>query len=214
MSEKIDFHHQITIYRNRGQMSNLGKKWSATMCRLVGYAIDCAHDSLMRLKHGAILFSAKKQIHYSCCNREGNKICGFDVPSIHAEACCINAMLRGRFETKFQRRGIDRKSIGKYNVMVIRISSCGELRDSEPCCMCVNMMKLYGIKKVYYSNANGELCCRKISHYRAALSSESAMHISHGLRLMTQRCVRGRMANKKLPLTKEQKTCLMRPALH
>ena len=37
------------------------------------------------------------------------------------------------------------------------------LVDSSPCEICIKMMKIYGIKKVYYSTADGSIECKKIN---------------------------------------------------
>ena len=89
----------------------------------------------------------------------------------------------------------------KFNVLVVRISITGELCDSKPCCMCVNLMKMNGIKKVYYSDTNGNICCQKVSQI-----SDDEIYVSHGLKLMIGD---GGYANKKLPLTRGQKTLLI-----
>lgn len=68
---------------------------------------------------------------------------------------------------------------------MIRISNNNnELSDSTPCAMCINMMKENGIKKVYYSNSEGEIECQKVD-------SMIESHISYGtartIQLMTPR---------------------------
>lgn len=88
-----------------------------------------------------------------------------------------------------------------YNLLVVRVSANGQLCDSKPCCMCVNLMRLHGVKRVYYSNVDGEMCCQKISQ----LTEEIDGHFTHGLRLMIQR-----HSDKKFPLTKLQKNYLIR----
>lgn len=69
---------------------NLGKQWPASLAKLVDKAVECAQKSQLAARHGAILFGQSgKQIHQVSCNDHGNKICGFDVPSLHAEANCL-----------------------------------------------------------------------------------------------------------------------------
>jgi len=70
-------------------MVNIGKNWSCSLTNLVNLAMETARLSQLKLRHGAILFSKKSAIHYTCCNGVGDKICGYDVPSLHAEARCL-----------------------------------------------------------------------------------------------------------------------------
>lgn len=79
------------------------------------------------------------------------------------------------------------------------------LGDSKPCCMCVNLMKLYGVKRVYYSDSNGNICYQKIDQ----LVDENT-YMSHGLKRMAKNWNRnGSIFSKKLPLTRAQKTFLI-----
>lgn len=50
----------------------------------------------------------------------------------------------------------------KYDILVIRISN-GNIVESSPCLMCVNFMKLYNIRRVYFSNDNGQISYMKVS---------------------------------------------------
>src|SRR5439155_26578577 len=69
-----------------------GKKWSASFSQLVNKAMECAQKSELPLRHGAVLFSNKNRILQTSCNCYGNKICGYDVPSLHAEANCLKSI--------------------------------------------------------------------------------------------------------------------------
>ena len=91
----------------------------------------------------------------------------------------------------------------KYNILVVRITSDGQLGDSKPCCMCVNIMKSYGIRRVYYSDDQGNMCCQKVNQ----LDEATELYASHGLKMMIINCT---CMGKKLPLTKMQKSTLLR----
>lgn len=80
-------------------MSNLGKNWSSSLCKLVDLAINVAQNSRMPMRHGAVLFSSKNSVYQTCCNGIGERVCGFDVPSVHAEANCLKPLYNriGRF---------------------------------------------------------------------------------------------------------------------
>jgi deoxycytidylate deaminase len=43
------------------------------------------------------------------------------------------------------------------NILVIRINNNMMLRNSRPCNACIDKLKQKGIKKVYYSNADGQI---------------------------------------------------------
>jgi len=69
--------------------------------------------------------------------------------------------------------------------------------------MCVNLMRVHGIYRVYYSNDKGELCWQKISQ----IEGEEWEHVSRGLTVMVIR--QGKQIRAaRLPLTKEQKNRL------
>lgn len=85
--------------------SNLGKNLPASLTKLVNKAMECAHTSKLPLRHGAILFSQSgKHIYETSCNCYGNRICGYDVPSLHAEANCLKPIYNraGRFGYRYQ----------------------------------------------------------------------------------------------------------------
>jgi len=99
------------------------------------------------------------------------------------------------------------KVVNDKNILVVRITVNGNLTDSKPCCMCINLMKWYGIKKVYYSDNSGCLWCLKLN----AVDEETEMHASHGLKLMIFHCTcKGNIGAKRLPLTKAQKNYMLK----
>ena len=56
-----------------------------------------------------------------------------------------------------------KKKLFEINILVIRVNNSGNLCSSQPCHKCVDYMKTravkkgYKIKKIYYSNSNGEI---------------------------------------------------------
>lgn len=86
-------------------MVNLGKNWSSSLSNLVSKAIETAQTSELDLRHGAVLFSSMKQVHHSCCNQLGDKICGFDVPNLHAEANCLKPIYNRVSRFGFRHQG-------------------------------------------------------------------------------------------------------------
>ena len=100
-------------------------------------------------------------------------------------------------------KGQGGKRCPRYNILVVRINAEGQLVNSQPCCLCINLHQIDGIYRIYYSNDNGEICYQKISD----MDTEDT-HISRGLTLMI-----GNWPDfikvARLPLTKKQKTELL-----
>jgi len=68
--------------------------------------------------------------------------------------------------------------------------------------MCINLLKQHGIKKIYYSDAQGNLWVQKVNQMYA----EGEIYVSHGLRLMIEKCQHnGTLNTQHLPLSKAQK---------
>jgi hypothetical protein len=88
----------------------------------------------------------------------------------------------------------------QFNILVVRVNAANQLVNSQPCCMCIHMMKQLGIYRVYYSNDQGEICFRKVNQ----IQDENA-HISRGFLLMISQSSKT-IKVAKLPLTKKQKT--------
>ena len=70
----------------------------------------------------------------------------------HAEENVINY-----FKDKIEPKKKNKKNFyrNKFTIVVIRINNNNELRSSNPCAHCVNVMKLFGIRKVIYSTNDG-----------------------------------------------------------
>lgn len=71
----------------------------------------------------------------------------------------------------------------KINILVVRVSSSGELRDSKPCAKCINYMlvmarkKGYIVNRINYSTNEGTIISTKLSY----LAAEPVKHICRGL---------------------------------
>ena len=68
----------------------------------------------------------------------------------------------------------------KYNLLVVRVSD-DKLVDSTPCMICINMMKKYNVKRVYFSTENGT-----IDSINVPECENDTSHMSHGLKLTIQ----------------------------
>ena len=59
----------------------------------------------------------------------------------------------------------------KLKLIVIRIGADGNLCLSKPCLSCLEKIRKYGIKKIYYSDANGDIVNEKIDDIKTSISS-------------------------------------------
>lgn len=98
-----------------------------------------ALSSSMHQRHGAVVMKNGKIIGV------GHNKAKCKWPSIHAEMDAIKSS----------------GDVTDGHVYVVRVSSCGEMRNSKPCNLCLNYMRRCGITKVYWStNDCGVECCR------------------------------------------------------
>jgi hypothetical protein len=56
------------------------------------------------------------------------------------------------------------KKLSQYSIIVLRVGLTGELLNSKPCMDCLKVLKMIGIKKVYYSDENGNIIVEKIKN--------------------------------------------------
>ena len=78
---------------------------SNSLDKLITEAISAANESDgVSYKHGAVLFS-NGTVLSTGHNCPGNKMCGFDVPSHHAEASSLKKHLRGKQCCFLSRKG-------------------------------------------------------------------------------------------------------------
>jgi len=116
-------------------------------------AKEMARKSNMSKRHGAVLMS-------------GGKICGtgynhmwidkvnlkcfktMRIASIHAEIDCIQSCRS--FYKEANRK--------KYTMIIVRMRRDDEkLMCSKPCSMCLDILKKFRVKKVYYTNDDGNI---------------------------------------------------------
>jgi len=77
---------------NTSMQTNLGKQWSSALNNLISLAVEQARQSPLSLKHGAVLFTSKKRVCHAAHNDQGHRVCGYEVPSLHAEAVCMHTI--------------------------------------------------------------------------------------------------------------------------
>lgn len=89
------------------------------------------------------------------------------MPSALSSSCTITSVLKNPIIAPYgcSRNPINkvtipnklRRLINKITLVVIRLSKTDNFADSKPCMHCTEYLKNLGIKKVYYSNEEGEL---------------------------------------------------------
>ena len=110
--------------------------------------VKLASNSPIQYKHGACLLKGNKtySFGFNKFNKEiylNNQMIKF---TIHAEMDAI-------YKTK-------NKNIKGMDILIIRIGKINDnLKYSRPCNNCIEKMMRRGIRKVYYSNHNGEIVC-------------------------------------------------------
>lgn len=108
-------------------------------------AIEEANKALGDKRHGAILFSNKSIIS------KGHNEYNIDKNTLHAEECCFK-------EYNINYYG--------HNILIIRINTNKKLLNSKPCKQCVEILKKYGVKKIYYSDENQNIVMEKTNNIK------------------------------------------------
>ena len=108
-----------------------------------------AIQSCLPMKHGAVLFKGGSVLNVSHnrnqFNAFGMRFNGGNTlkATLHAELSCV--------------LNLDKSITQGASIMVVRIRSNGDYALSKPCEMCHGSLLFTGVKKVYYSNNEGEL---------------------------------------------------------
>jgi len=114
--------------------------------------IKIAEKSDVNQRHSAAIIKNGKIIDMGF-----NKYCSFAKKStIHAEMDVLSN-LKKKYKNTSSFNGLD--------IIIIRIGNCNNsfvLKNSRPCNQCIDYLKKYNIKKVYYSNEYGDIVCEKL----------------------------------------------------
>lgn len=62
---------------------------------------------------------------------------------------------------------------------MVRVNKNNELINSKPCIVCCKLIKRFGIKKIFYSDSNGNIVAKKSSELDDS-------HISFGTRVLLE----------------------------
>ena len=107
-------------------------------------------ELINKLKNESVNSTCKKHKHSAAIFDKNNIFSiGFnhyingDLMTLHAEIHAISRLPRDLI-------------YGKW-IMVIRVNTKSELKNSRPCNECIDKLKKKGIKKVFYSNDDGKI---------------------------------------------------------
>jgi deoxycytidylate deaminase len=112
---------------------------------ILGELIKMANNSDISYKHSAGLIY-NEQVYVMGVNKfvPFKKYKGMQLyRTIHAEMSIFEK--------------IPKRLVRGMDIIVIRINRSSKLRNSRPCQDCIDEMKRIGIRKVYYSDDNGEI---------------------------------------------------------
>ena len=62
---------------------------------------------------------------------------------------------------------------------MVRVNNKGEIKDSAPCVDCTHKMKEFNIKKIIYSNNDGDFTTCKVCDYETDHVANGRKHLSN-----------------------------------
>jgi hypothetical protein len=113
-----------------------------TYIELASEYIDCANNSKYKL-HIAFLYNNKGDLICKSINKIGTRSrgAGYSDYTIHAERAVLKM--------------VDYTHLKNATLVVIRVNKLGDIMYSKPChgceCHISKLMRLYGLKRVFYS---------------------------------------------------------------
>jgi len=124
-----------------------------------------AKNGLLDQQLSAVLINGKKMILKPCCNTTRGICRGNRVGSLHAEANIMMSYF-GRALSYDKKQGwvLDKRSRSKFDLVVIRLSKTGDINNARPCHNCLKMMKVVGIRRVYYSSDLNQVICENVKN--------------------------------------------------
>lgn len=72
---------------------------------------------------------------------------------------------------------LQKKKVRGMDLLVIRINKHSILRNSRPCNQCIDKLRKIGIRKVYYSNENGDIVCEFVEQMEKTHVSSGTKHL-------------------------------------
>ena len=127
--------------------------------------VKLASNSPIQYKHGACLLKGNKSYSF-----------GFNryIKEIFLNKQMVKFTVHAELDALYR---FGNKNVKGMDILIIRIGKMNNnLKNSRPCNNCIEKMAQRGIRKVYYSNHNGEIVCDFID-------SMSRIHNSSGFNI-------------------------------
>ena len=123
--------------------------------RIKSIIIELCKTSQLSARHGAILTKGSSRVIFTGTNQDRSCYNNSIVPSMHAEMDVINKMINHLRKQFFCDKQVKR-IMGKYTLWVGRITRNNHIANSMPCCDCLKKLKKHGLKRIGFSNDDGE----------------------------------------------------------
>lgn len=141
--------------------------------RIIDIAMEQASQSDMFYKHGAVLTKSSKILSKGY-NNPRSHFMHINNTCLHAEmsvilSYCSNIL---HINIDIRRKTIMVPQLKKCILWIVRISKNNKLTESKPCSDCLSFIKRIGIKKIVYTNYNGEIIINKTDNIIST-------HLSH-----------------------------------
>lgn len=144
---------------------------------------DKAINSCLTQRLAACLKKGNRMISHPYCNIQRNKYKGHYCGSLHAETNAIinyygNKLSFNKKSGWYFDESSERNSKSKkLDLFVIRVNMSNKLCNSRPCFNCLNLMKVVGINKVYYSVDNGEIVSEHVKNMVSIQASSTTIQM-------------------------------------
>lgn len=128
------------------------------MCRhdkIKSRIVDICKTSKLSARHGAIITKGSSRVIFTGRNQERSRYRNCNVPSMHAEMVVVNKIIN-HLKKQFLNALQIKRIIGKYTLWVGRITRDNRIANSMPCSDCLKKLKRIGIKRIGFSNDNGD----------------------------------------------------------
>jgi tRNA(Arg) A34 adenosine deaminase TadA len=143
--------------------------------------VDIAENSTMNMRLAScVLKKGCKIVGRPQCNHNEIPKHDVDLGSSHAEIATINQFmgilgLKSKCCDKFNVDTEIKKEMSKYDIAVIRIDNKDpdvlNLVNGRPCHKCLNVIKMYGFKRIHYSDDNGNIITESVKNMLSVHSS-------------------------------------------
>jgi deoxycytidylate deaminase len=158
----------------------MNNKFSNKIHRLLGLLRPHVSNSNMEQKHAALLISGGKPLTFGYNHNRMIYNRNF-IRSYHAEIHSLSQFLQKNNLNSMKKVLSCHSPCNKYThliskkleILVIRLDKQGNLKNSKPCKHCLETLKKFNIKTVYYSTDEGKIEMERIRDC-------STDHYSHG----------------------------------